>query len=115
MFDNVGSKIKAWAKVIFAINAISCLIGGIVFITIHPFNHWSVSVGDVFVGLFIIAIGLLLSWFASLWVYAYGENNENLKFIAAAAPGKTPKQSNPEPVKTTKPSRNLNLLGLSRD
>ncbi len=79
MFENVGSKIKAWAKVILVLGTILSLAGGTVFLVLHPSNRHNVELPDVILCIVTIVIGFLLSWFAALHVYAYGENNENLK------------------------------------
>lgn len=81
MFENVGRKIRNWAKLLFYINAIITVVSGITFIVQHPLSRNSGGV-DVLIGFAIIIFGLLFSWFISLLVYAYGENNENLKRTA---------------------------------
>lgn len=85
MFNDVGYKIMSWAKAFFAINTILSLIGGVTVILVHPFSYGNAEIGDVLLCFGIVIFGILFAWLISLFIYACGENNENLKKIAEAA------------------------------
>lgn len=65
MFDNIGSKIKMFAKVICCVGIImSCLVGLIIM----------TNGADVAgVGLVIMIVGSLTSWVGSFFAYGFGE------------------------------------------
>lgn len=74
MFNNVGAKLKATAKVIVWIGITVCIISGFVML---------VSAEDaVLIGLLIMTVGSLLSWISSLLLYGFGELIENSQIIA---------------------------------
>lgn len=75
MFENIGSKIKALAKVICWAGIIISLIVGIVMLA---------SGGDVGsgVGLVVIIVGGLGSWIGSFFTYGFGELIEKTTEIA---------------------------------
>ncbi|MBR4425575.1 MAG: hypothetical protein IKS66_06490 [Oscillospiraceae bacterium] len=72
MFDNIGGKIKALAKIICYIGIGIAVITGIVLMA---------TLGDVLdsgflaflVGLVAIALGILAAWVGSFVLYGYGE------------------------------------------
>lgn len=71
MFENVGAKLKAYAKVICWIGIILSVISGIVLMA-DGYNG-----SGVFPGLLIIIVGSLASWIGSLGIYGFGELVEN--------------------------------------
>ncbi len=85
-FDDAGSKIKSWAKVFFYLFALSSVAGCVAILLICPNGHYIITLVDAALAAGVLVIGCLLSWFGALMIYAFGENNENLKIIAS---GKT--------------------------
>lgn len=75
MFDNIGSKIKALAKVICWAGIIISLIVGIIMLA---------SGGDVGsgVGVIVMIVGSLGSWIGSFFTYGFGELIEKTTEIA---------------------------------
>lgn len=74
MFNNVGGKIKAVAKVIVWIGIAICVIYGFVML---------VSIEDMaLIGLLIMTVGSLVSWISALVLYGFGELIENSGIIA---------------------------------
>ena len=91
MFDNIGSKIKMVAKVVFWIDIIASCSIGIIFL----------ADGDeimALIGLSVIVLGCLLSWAGSLFVYGFGQLIENSDFLVAEKKGN--KAEMPRPVET---------------
>lgn len=66
MFDNIGGKIKATAKVFCWIAIIASLIGGICMLFINAVA-----------GLVFIVMGPLSAWIGSFVIYGFGELVEN--------------------------------------
>lgn len=90
MFNNIGSKIKSYAKVIFWIGVVLSIIAGIAIIGIAFASSSSVyapfSFGRFFAGLIFaiiaVCIGVLISWINVLVLYGFGvlvENSDTLK------------------------------------
>lgn len=74
MFNNVGGKIKALAKITAWIGIVICVIYGFVML---------VSVEDMaLIGLLIMTAGSLASWISALVLYGFGELVENSSIIA---------------------------------
>ncbi len=71
MFDNIGRKIKWFAKFLTWIGMISSIIIG--FILIIDGNDW---------GILVLLGGPLVSWLSSWLLYAFGELVENSTTIA---------------------------------
>lgn len=71
-YDNIGSKIKNWAKGIFWVEAIAAVIGGIVLL----------CEGEVVPGLLVILFGPVAAWMLSWLLYGYGQLIENSDIIA---------------------------------
>ncbi len=77
MFENVGSKIKKIAKLLFAIGVVlSVLLFIIMLILAIP----SIDYGDgalgiilLLIGIFSLIIGPIISWLSVLLLYAFGE------------------------------------------
>ena len=72
MFDNIGEKIKALAKV-------SCWIGIIIFVILGFFIA-SIDEEFVILGIIIIVVGALICWISSFTLYGFGEIIEQLQF-----------------------------------
>lgn len=65
MFENVGGKIKTLVKVMFFLEAIGFIVGGIIM---------AVSDEDlILIGLGVAVVGPLVAWISSLALYAFGE------------------------------------------
>lgn len=63
MYDNIGRKLKDLAQIFTALGIIASIIFGIF-----------MFVGSqIFLGLLVIALGSLLSWISSLFLYGFGE------------------------------------------
>lgn len=69
MFDNIGQKIKSVAVTVLCVGIIASFIVGL--ITLFSGEDWA------FYGIFIIVIGVILSWVCSLMTYGYGQLIEN--------------------------------------
>ena len=74
MFDNVGSKIKAFASFFCWGGIIASIIGGIILIGLDE--------DLIFAGIAVIVIGSLLSWVSSFVLYGFGELVVNSAIIA---------------------------------
>lgn len=75
MFNNVGGKIKAVAKVTAWIGIAICVIYGFVML---------VSVEDMaLVGLLIMTVGSLASWISALVLYGFGHLIENSEILVS--------------------------------
>ena len=70
-FDNIGGKIKNWAKLIFAIEAITAVIAGLVIMNT-----------TILAGLLVIVVGPIFAWISSWLMYGYGQLIENSDIIA---------------------------------
>lgn len=82
MYDNIGSKIKTLAQVVFVIMAIISIISGIVIILSDD--------GAILIGILSAAIGVLLSWVGTFFLYGFGQLIENTDILVREAK----KQSN---------------------
>ena len=60
-FDNVGGKIKGWAKLVFVVEAIAAVIVGLV--TVNT---------SALAGLLVIIVGPVVAWISSWLMYGYG-------------------------------------------
>ena len=69
MFNNIGKKVKilAWLELVAGI-ALSILIGIVIILS-----------SQFLIGIITMAIGILISWIATLSLYAIGEIAENTK------------------------------------
>lgn len=87
MYDNIGSKIKTLAKVVFVIMAILSVILGIVVAAtaVEDYNEEKAPLG-----LLIAGIGILLSWVGTFFLYGFGQLIENSDILVREAK----KQSN---------------------
>ena len=71
MFDNIGRKIKSWAKTVCYLGIAISAIFGLLLMD---------EVG--FAGILVIAIGSLFSWVGSFCLYGFGELIEKTTEIA---------------------------------
>ena len=77
MFNNIGGKIKALAKVICWIGIIASVIGGIV-LMIHDEDM-------ILYGILTAVGGALFSWIGSFFTYGFGELIDNTSKLVAHA------------------------------
>ena len=70
LYENIGGKIKNWAKWIFIVEAIGAIITGLVFLfTDEDF---------ILYGLLIMILGPIVAWVGSWILYAFGELVEDV-------------------------------------
>ena len=108
MFDNIGRKIKGFAKAICWIGIITCWIAGIKMIS-DAVNRGYVDDELILMGIGVIVLGSLLSWVSSLVLCGFGrlvENSELLPSIAAELKKNMKPQTahDNSPTKPTPPS-----------
>ena len=74
LYENIGGKIKNWAKWMFIVEAIGAIITGLVFLIDWGFEYgwWA---------LFIIFFGPIVAWVGSWILYAFGELAEDVHAI----------------------------------
>ena len=73
-YDNIGGKIKGWAKWIFAIEAIAAVISGFVLMAQDE--------DMILIGLLVVVFGPIVAWVSSWLLYGYGQLIENSDIIA---------------------------------
>ena len=73
-YDNIGEKIKGWAKWIFAIEAIAAVISGFVLMAQDE--------DMILIGLLVAVFGPIVAWVSSWLLYGYGQLIENSDIIA---------------------------------
>ena len=73
MYDNIGEKIKGLAKVMFIVEAIAAVIGGIVLLG-YEF---------LAIGWLTLFLGPVVAWISSWLLYGFGELIDNVCTIAA--------------------------------
>lgn len=71
MYDNMDKKLKGAAKLILIGGAILYGIGGIAYMIVDSF----------FVGLFVMVVGILITWISTWAMYSLGEVLENTKSL----------------------------------
>ena len=84
MFKNPGGKIKKLAKLIFAIELILFIIGGLVMIAFGLFmvsDSDPASVALIIGGILTILIGIISAWLSVLAMFAYGSMVEDVEEI----------------------------------
>ena len=69
MFDNIGKKIKTLATVVCWIGIISSIGGGLTLFVLSDGRSGLL----IFLGLAVMAVGSLLSWVGSFFVYGFGQ------------------------------------------
>ncbi len=73
-YDNIGGKIKSWAKWIFAVEAIAAVVGG--FIIVDQDEDM------ILLGLLVVVFGPIVAWVSSWLLYGFGQLIENSDIIA---------------------------------
>ena len=81
MFNNIGSKIKTFAKVMCWIGIIASVVAGLVMI-VSSFSGYVSALGIV-AGILTAVTGSLCSWVGSFMLVGFGELVENTAEIAA--------------------------------
>ncbi len=78
MFENIGGKIKALAKVLCWVGIIASVISGIVMISngSRSYGYYNSGAGAV-AGIITIIVGSLASWIGSFFTYGFGQLIEN--------------------------------------
>lgn len=77
MFENIGGKIKALAKVLCWIGIIASVISAIAM-----WGQNSSYSPTILPGILILVLGCLLSWIGSFFAYGFGQLIENTDRIA---------------------------------
>ena len=97
LYENIGGKIKNWAKWIFIVEAIGAVITGVVLM----------GNDDAVIGVIVLVCGPIVAWVGSWILYAFGELVEDVHAIRNQKPvamaNATPVPS-AAPVYTTRPS-----------
>lgn len=81
MFNNIGRKIKTFAKVMCWIGIIASVVAGLVMIA-TSFSGYAPAAGIV-AGILTAVLGSLFSWVGSFMMVGFGELVENTAEIAA--------------------------------
>ena len=89
MFDNIGGKIKALAKILCWIGIIGSIIGGIVIIragnAVSSYSSYygssASSSSSGVLGVLTMILGSLLSWIGSFFTYGFGQLIEDTQAI----------------------------------
>lgn len=81
MFDNIGGKIKALAKIVAWIGIILSVVLGIVAM-FSPVVYNGTAYKGILPGILIIIIGALGSWISSWVMYGFGQIIENTDKLA---------------------------------
>lgn len=95
LYDNIGTKIKGWAKVIFVVEALGAIVTGIVLMCDENF----------FPGLLTALLGPVVAWVSSWILYGFGElvektvsNEENTGNILRLMEKTEQQPADPAPV-----------------
>ena len=75
MFNNIGSKVKIVAVVLFVLGIIGNIVSGIIIVVMVN------SIWGAYIGPLVIIIGFFFSWALALVVYAIGEIADNTDYI----------------------------------
>lgn len=67
LYNNIGSKIKNWAKWVFIVEAVASVIGAIVMMAAAE------SAGAIATGLLALVVGPVIAWVSSWLLYGFGE------------------------------------------
>lgn len=95
MFDNIGGKIKALAKVLCWIGIIASVISGIVMIVSGSSSRYYSGPSPVLTGFLTIILGALFSWIGSFFTYGFGQLIEDTEMIRSrmdSSPSYAPNQ-----------------------
>lgn len=82
MFNNIGSKIQTFAKVMCWIGIIVSVVAGLVVRIVSSFSGYAPAAGIV-AGILTAVLGSLFSWVGSFMMVGFGELVENTAEIAA--------------------------------
>ena len=83
MFNNIGRKIKTFAKVMCWIGIIVSVVAGLVMIVGSFFSYVYAPAAGIASGLLTAVLGSLFSWVGSFMMVGFGELVENTAEIAA--------------------------------
>lgn len=90
LYENIGVKIKSWAKWIFIVEAVSAIIGGFIM----------VGNDDAEMGLIMVIAGPVVAWVSSWLLYAFGQLVDDTNALRCQmAPAK---KDEPKPVAANK-------------
>ncbi len=84
MFNNIGSKIKSFAKFIFWIGVIFSVAIAIIFVYFglkESSYSTSQGIGYIIGGILIIPFGIVISWLETFLLYGFGELIDSNKKI----------------------------------
>ena len=99
MYDNIGGKIKQLARITFAVEAISAIIGGIALFVNEEFLF----------GLLCFFAGPIVAWVSSWLLYGFGELIEDVGCIRQKYVGSTAIVPH-SPIKTPTEKQQANIL-----
>ena len=68
MFENVGEKIRNYAKGLFIVQVVMYIIGGIVMVAVSDGEA-----GLIIAGLVMLLLGWVIAWLNSVFIYGFGE------------------------------------------
>ena len=77
-FENVGKKVQALAKTIFALGIISGLVVAVIMLCLGASTGSGIP---IFIGLLCCAFIILSSWISAIVTYAIGETNEKVLML----------------------------------
>lgn len=73
MFNNIGSKIKTLAKVLFWISVIGSMIGAFGVIAFAAMSGSDEILIAIIIGIVIVVVGIIFAWLSNFMLYGYGE------------------------------------------
>lgn len=88
MFNNIGKKIKALAKIVFGILTALFEIGGIILFALGAGYGYGPF---ILIGLLIMIIGPLFAWLSTLQLYGFGEIIDKLTDVESNIRGNASK------------------------
>lgn len=112
MYDNIGSKIKTLAQVVFIIMAVISIISGVLILFI-------VNYGFI-IGILTAGIGVLLSWVGTFFLYGFGQLIENSDILVREAKKQSngiqriSTESNENDISTEKVAESMKKLKANR-
>ncbi len=77
MFENIGGKIKALAKIICWLGITASVLGGIYMFWLAGNAYGRISTVLIVYGVLLIVGGSLISWIGSFFTYGFGQLIEN--------------------------------------
>ena len=103
MFNNIGKKIKLWAKITCWIGIIGCIILGIIFCALTY-----ISYAFLISGLCTLIVGPFIAWISSWLLYSWGDVVDCVQAIKEKQLGENP--STPKTQKQTSTKQKLEEL-----